>query len=289
MATPAFLEPEIGDVGMSSDREHHQFGGDARAVGKVGGEFLAVLVDLADRAARENRDAPPLHLGADMGAHVIVEAAQDVVAAIDHGHIGAEARENAAELQRDVAATLDHDTLGQFRQVERLIRRNHMVDAGDRRPMIGRASGRDHDVFCLHGFAVGEAKRVGVFENRAGLEHARAGFLDIGGVDALEPGDLLVLVGDQRLPVEGHRRNGPAEAGGVLDFIVDVRSDHEQLFRHAAADHAGAAHPVLFGHHDAGAVAGRDPGGANTARASADDKQIDVEFSHLSPDPDRNP
>ena len=78
--------------------------------------------------------------------------------------------------------------------------------------------------------------------------------------------------------------NGPAEARGVLDLVADVRAEHEQLLRHAAADHAGAAHPVFFGDHDARAVAGRDPGGANAARTASDDEQIDVELSHqLSP------
>ena len=78
-------------------------------------------------------------------------------------------------------------------------------------------------------------------------------------------------------------RDGPAEAGGVLDLVADVRADHEQLFRHAAADHAGAAHPVFFGDHDLGAVAGGDAGGANAARTTADDEQIDVELSHINP------
>ena len=150
--------------------------------------------------------------------------------------------------------------------------------------VIGRAAGGDQDVFRRDGLAGREPQRVGILEHRAGLDDARAGFLDIGGVDALEPGDLLVLVGDQRRPVERHRRNGPAEARGVLDLVVDVRADHEQLFRHAAADHAGAAHPVLFGDHHPRAMAGGDPGGAHPARTSSDHEQIDVELSHVSPD-----
>ena len=78
-------------------------------------------------------------------------------------------------------------------------------------------------------------------------------------------------------------RDGPAKAGGVLDLLMDMRAEHEQLFRHAAADHAGAAHPVLFGDHDLGAMAGGDARGANAARAASDDEEIDVEFSHGSP------
>ena len=49
-----------------------------------------------------------------MVAHVVVEAAQDVVAAIDQRHLGAEAVEDAGELDRDIAAALDQDALRQF-------------------------------------------------------------------------------------------------------------------------------------------------------------------------------
>ena len=52
------------------------------------GEFLAVLFDLVDGAAGQDGDALLFHLGADMVADVLVEAAQDVVAAIDHGDVG---------------------------------------------------------------------------------------------------------------------------------------------------------------------------------------------------------
>src|SRR6266540_919 len=62
-----------------------------------------------------------------------------------------------------------------------------------------------------------------------------------------------------------------------------MRADHEQLFRHAAADHAGAAHPVFLGDHHFGAVAGGDAGGAHAPRTAPDDKQIDVELSHDQP------
>ena len=49
-----------------------------------------------------------------MVAHVVVEAAQDLLAAIDQRHLGAEAVEDAGELDRDVAAALDQDALRQL-------------------------------------------------------------------------------------------------------------------------------------------------------------------------------
>src|SRR6185369_2747543 len=228
-------------------------------------------------------DAAFFQLGARMSADVVVETAQNVVTAIDHRYVGAEAGKDAGEFQRDVTAALDYDALRQFGEMKRFIGGNHVLDAGNRWPVIGRAAGGDHDVFRSDGLAVGEAKRVGVFDHRARLDYLATRFLDIGGVDAFEPGDLLVLVGDERSPVEADLSDGPAEAGGVLDLVMDVRADHEQLFRHAAADHAGAAHSVFFGHHDLGDVAGGDAGGANASRTATDDKQIDVELSHINP------
>src|ERR1700729_905719 len=56
------------------------------------------------------------------------------------------------------------------------------------------------------------------------------------------------------------------------------------LFRHAAADHAGAAHAVFFGDHDPCAITGRDPRRAHPARTASDDKKIDVELSHIRSD-----
>src|ERR1700730_12457239 len=123
-----------------------------------------------------------------------------------------------------------------------------------------------------------------ILQHRAGLDDARLGFFHVGGVEALEPRDLLVLVGNERRPVESHGRDAPAKARSVIDLVANVRADHKQLLRHAAADHAGAAHPIFFGDHDAGAVTGGDAGGANPAGTASNDKQVDVELSHINPE-----
>ena len=138
------------------------------------GEFVAVPVDLVDGAAGDDGDALLLHLGAHVLADVLVETAQNVVAAIDHGHVGAEAGKDAGEFQRDIAAALDHDALRQFGEVKRLVGGDHVLDAGDFPPVVGRAAGRDQDVFCGDLFAGHQAQRVGVFQHRAGLCDARA-------------------------------------------------------------------------------------------------------------------
>lgn len=280
MATPAF-QAEIGDRRMAADREHHLVGSKARAVRQMRGEFLAVPIDLRHRAAGENGDALFFHLAADVGANVLVETAQDVVTAIDHGDVGAVAGEDAGEFQRDIAAALDHDPLRQLLQMERLVGGDHVLDAGDRGAVVGRAAGGDQDVFCGDlPVVLEQADGVLVLDHRATLDDLRARLLDIRRVGRFQPRDLLVLVGDQRRPVEGRGRNGPAETGGIFQLVTDMRADHEQLLRHAAADHAGPAHAVLFRDHHARTVTGRDAGGTHAARAATDDKEVDVEFSH---------
>ena len=252
-------------------------------LGQMRGELVAVLLHLVDGAAGDHGDAALLDLLAHMGAHVVVKTAQDVVAAIDQRDVGAIAGEDAGEFQRDIAAALHHHALRQVRQVKRLVGGDHVLDAGNLRAMIGAAAGGDQHVFRGDLLAVGKQQAVRVLEYGAALDHLRAGFLDIGGVGRLQPRDLLVLVRNQRRPVERGLRNGPAETCGVLDLLVDMRADHEQFLRHAAADHAGAAHPVLFGDHDLGAMAGGDAGGAHAARSATDDEEIDVEFGHVAP------
>ena len=54
-------------------------------------------------------DALLLHLGGEMVAEIVVEAAQDLLAAVDEDRLDAEAGEDAGELHRDVAAADDHD------------------------------------------------------------------------------------------------------------------------------------------------------------------------------------
>ena len=136
--------------------------------------------------------------------------------------------------------------------------------------------------FRRDGPAVGETQRVRILDHRARLDDLRRRPFPRSRCRCPRAGDLLVLVGDQGRPVEGHGRNGPAESGGVLDLMMNMRADHEQLLGDAAADHAGAAHPVLFGDHHPRAITGGDPGGAHAARASSDHEKIDVELSHFS-------
>ena len=72
--------------------------------------------------AASDVDAAPAHLVAQMLAHVIVEATQNILAAINQRHLAAEPCKNAGELNRNIAAALDENSLRQFCQMKCLVR-----------------------------------------------------------------------------------------------------------------------------------------------------------------------
>src|SRR5262249_9067119 len=100
-------------------------------------------------------------------------------------------------------------------------------------------------------------------------------------VDALKARDLPVLVGDQRGPVEAGAVQGPAEPYRVLEVVAEAAGVDEELLRHAAADHAGAAEAVFLGNLHPGTLLARDAPRAHRGRAAADDEQIEVVLAHL--------
>ena len=70
----------------------------------------------------------------------------------------------------------------------------------------------------------------------------------------------------------------PAKAFGVGEFFREMAGIDEEFLRHAAADDASAADPVLFGDRDARARARRHARRAHAAGTAADHEQIIVEW-----------
>jgi len=60
-------------------------------------------------------------------------------------------------------------------------------------------------------------------------------------VNAVQAGNFPVLVGEQLRPVEYRLGDLPAEIGGVLEFVTQVRGVGKQLLGDAADVDAGAA------------------------------------------------
>ncbi len=90
---------------------------------------------------------------------------------------------------------------------------------------------------------------VGVAKLGPGMRQLGAGVGEIADVDPRQPGDLHVLLLQEGLPVEAEVLEArPAVALGHVDLVADLRGVDHELLGDAAADHAGAAHPVLLGH-----------------------------------------
>src|SRR5690606_18354062 len=115
---------------------------------------------------------------------------------------------------------------------ERLVRSDDVLAAG-KFGNEGPAAGRDQDLVRRVG-ALADDDGVAVLEACAAVDDGGAGALDEPLIDAVEPGDLAVLVLDERLPVMAALAHRPAEAGGVLELFAELGGVDQKLLRHAA-------------------------------------------------------
>ena len=144
-------------------------------------------------------------------------------------------------------------------------------------------AGRDQDgLGGERGVAVGELHLMRAFQHGAGEEAVDPRPLQGAGIDAVQPVDLALDVVDQRRPVEAQILASPAEAARIGEIAAVLAAIDQQLLRHAAADHAGAADAIFLGDADARAELGRKPRRADPARARANDEQIVVVLSQLA-------
>ena len=114
VATPAASRPSLATFGARPVANITLSAANVIAAGELHRISVPAFSIAATVLPVTHLDAALLHLGAQVLAHVVVEAAQDVLAAIDQRHVGAEAVEDAGELDRDIAAALDHDAVRQI-------------------------------------------------------------------------------------------------------------------------------------------------------------------------------
>src|SRR5205085_337698 len=223
-------------------------------------------------------DAAVAHFQGEADPDVVVEAVQQFLAPDHLDDLAAEAAEDAGELDRDVAAADDDYLARQLRQIERLVRGDDMLDAGNGRH--GRMpAGGDQDVLGGVG-AAGDFDRVRIDQHAAALNDLNRAILQHVDVDLLEPIEFLVLGADQVRPVEFGRRDGPAETGGIGESVGELRAIDEELFRHAAAQHAGAADTAFLDDRDARTITPGAARGGDAARAGADRDHVEIIARH---------
>ena len=174
----------------------------------------------------------------------------------------------------NVCAPSDQRALGQRLKVERLVRGDREFVAGDVR-LLRPGAGGDENVLGGDGFAV-DFDFVSSTDKSFLPKNRNAGVHQGALVDAVQPVDLAVLVGEQPGPVEGRRGDAPAEVGGVLKVVAEVGGVGKQLLRDAADVDAGAAKAARLGDCDARAQVAAEAARANAARTAAYGEKIVV-------------
>src|SRR6185295_1059055 len=129
---------------------------------------------------------------------------------------------------------------------------------------------------------VGQRHGIRTGYGGAGVEGGGPGVADGAAVEALQARDLLVLVGDQRRPVEAGAVRRPAESGRILEVVAEAAGVDQKLLGHAAADHAGAAEAVLLGDRHPGSVLSGNARRPHAARPAANDEEVEVVLAHRS-------
>src|SRR5262245_45441477 len=162
-----------------------------------------------------------------------------------------------------------------------------MADAGD----LGQdrtPAGRDQDearsqaaVARLHD----QSMAVDQFGATQHGLHAR--LLKQRAIDAFKPRDLVILVGNQRGPMQRRGWAAPARADRILEIIAKAAGIHQQLFGNTAANDAGPAEPVFLRKGDLGAMTRGHAGGAHAARSTTHHEQIVIVPIHAMPSPPR--
>ena len=240
------LEAEIMHMRVAADREHDLIRRDTVAARKLREKPLRAFRDFRHGFAENNLDAAIFHFRVKMRAQIVVEAAQDFLAAINECDLRAEAGENPGELDADIAAALNDDTRWQRFEMKRLVGRDDMLDARNGFAVVGRSTGRDEDIRGADRFSGRECDGVAVDDSRSRLEATHLGPLECRDIGRFEPVDLAIFVGDQRRPVEFRLSDGPAETGRILEVVRKARGIDEEFFGHATANDAGAAEAVFF-------------------------------------------
>ena len=146
----------------------------------------------------------------------------------------------------------------------------------------GPGAGGDEDGLGRHP-ALTDGDGVRILELGPAFDKVDACAVQHAQIDAVEAVDLAVLVGDQGGPVEARTLDLPAVARGVLDVLGKMGAVGQQLLGHAAADDAGTTDPVFLTDTSAGAVHGSAAAGRDTARAGADDEEIEIVCAHQMP------
>ena len=93
------------------------------------GVASGLFLDPGNMGAGMKLDAAAAHFLSQRHADIVIKAIQQLVAADQLDDLAAEPIEDTGKLDRDVTAADDHDTPRQLLQIQRLVGRDHVLDA----------------------------------------------------------------------------------------------------------------------------------------------------------------
>ena len=225
-----------------------------------------------------NHDALLAHLVGHEARHVGVEAAQQLGAAHQLRHLGAQAVKDGRHFAGDVAAAHHHQVFREQRQIEHLVRADRQLAARHLGPQRVAAGGHQHvarlEALAVHLDVVCAGQPCTAAQNR----HARIEQQAF--VDAVQARYFSAAVGLQQRPVELRLSHLPAVAARFFKGLGVVRRVAVELLRNATQVHAGAAQRSHLGDRHAHTALGRHASRTNAAAAGADHEKVKRSRSH---------
>ena len=217
-----------------------------------------------------------------MRPRLVIKAAQDMLAPVILPYMHPKSVENAGEFRSDITAAHHQRPLGQFLQVEHLVRGDRQFRARQLRHERP-GPGRDQHMLGGEPLARRQPHRMGILQHRPAVmdrHPRRRQHLAIG---RLQPVQIGLQSGAKARPVERGLADIPAKPPRLVKDFGKFRGVDHQLFRHTAANDAGAAHPAFLGQPNLRPTLGSGNScRPHAARAATDHEKVIVE-SQVSP------
>src|SRR5450759_87728 len=292
---PKLFQPEIFDIAGDADGGDHALGGDGLCLAALldgGGDAVALLVELGHLGVGQDFDALLLEALAREGLNLVVLDRQDLRQHLDHRQLSAERAVERGKLDADGAGA-DHQ------QRLRNAGRRHGLKVSPHQFLVRLQAGQharpraggDDDVFGLIGAGWKRTFRRFAF---GGLHRDLAGCVDRGFAPDdrhfilfHEEADAVVEPLGHRARTRDHGFRVVADIVGLQPVVLGVlhvmeyfRRAQQRLGGDAAPVQANAAEIVALDYRSFETELRRADGGHVSARAGADDQNVEIRVSH---------
>jgi len=141
------------------------------------------------------------------------------------------------------------------------------------------ATGGDEDAFATIALPF-HLDGMGVQDTRVSLQQGHPAVDQQRPVDTVQPADLVVLAGDQGIPVETWHLGIPAIAARLAEFVAKGSAVDEILLGHAAHVDAGATEVAAFRYRHPGTEVGGETRRAHSTRTGAYHEEVEIIGRH---------